>query len=80
MIQYTWIIHSLTKETVSKVDDVIVSITWEKIGVDTEDYRKGSVKLNTIFTDEQLKTNNFIPFENLKKRDVINWIKSIGGA
>lgn len=76
-MNYTWRIHSLTKETKNSIDDVIVEVLWEKIGVDPIDYHKGSVKRKTEFTEEQLKPNSFIPYSDLKKQDIINWIKYV---
>lgn len=76
MIQHTWRIHSLTKETVSGVDDVVVNITWEKIGIEKETGYIGSVKRQTIFTEDQLKTDSFVPYEQLTEKVVLEWIES----
>ena len=76
MIQYTWRIHSLTKETVGDVNDVITEITWQKIGVEKETGYIGSVKRQTIFTEDQLKTDSFVPYDQLTEKVVLEWIES----
>lgn len=77
MIVYDWKITSLTKKTINETDDVVIGVTWEKTGYDDDGY-KGSFKIFTSFKTDQVGINtSFIQYQNLTKKDIINWIESV---
>ena len=76
MITYNWIIHSLTKRTLNDYQDVIISVVWEKIGTDHHGH-VGSFKLATNFDISNINLDLLIPYDNLKKEDLIGWALSI---
>lgn len=76
-MKYTWRIHSLTKETRNSIDDVVVEVTWRKIGIDEETGIVTSVKRSTTFTEEHLNSNTFIPYNELDLDIIVSWIEQI---
>ncbi len=77
MIVYEFNISSLTKKTINSIDDVIISVVWEKVGHDG-DGNSGSYKLSTTLDTSAVESDtNFTNYDDLQKQDVVNWIKSI---
>lgn len=77
MITYTFNIHSLTKKTVSSISDTVISVVWERTGVDVEGYA-GSYKVCTNLDTSQVGiSTNYISYENLTKSNILTWIKSV---
>ena len=76
-MKYTWRIHSLTKETRNSIDDVVVEVTWRKIGIDEKTGIVTSVKRSTTFTEQQLNSDTFIPYNELDLDIIVSWIEQI---
>lgn len=74
MTTYTWKINSLTKKTINSVENVVFVIVWEKIGRSPEGYY-GHFRQALNLKIDDVDTNNFIVFDELKEEDVIEWVK-----
>lgn len=75
-MNYTWNINTITKKTINGIDDVIFRVVWQKYGIDSDGY-SGFYKVSTNLRVSNIDATNFIPYENLKEEDIINWIKSL---
>jgi hypothetical protein len=77
-IEYTWDITSIKKlDNIDSLQDVIYEVSWKKIGTDSETGLQGVFETSTKFPVENININNFIPFQNLTKENIIDWLKTI---
>lgn len=76
-MNYTWRIHSLTKETRNSIDDVVIEVVWSKIGIEKETGIVTSVKRSTVFTEEHLNSDTFIPYNDLNRDIIVSWIEKV---
>lgn len=76
MINYTWKISLLKKKTIGQFSDVIVSVVWEKTGVDADGYG-GVYKILTELDIDNIDSNSFVTYDNLTEQTIIDWIKTI---
>ena len=77
MIVYEFNILALTKQTINNVDDTIIRILWEKIGCDADGI-SGSYKVVTTLDTSTVGSNEaFVNYNDVRKQDVIEWIKSL---
>lgn len=84
MINYKYIIHSLSKKTINQTPSVVYKVVWEKTGTDSNGYT-GSFKTATFFNIEDIPykvpvrkkeyDENFIKFEDLLEENIISWIE-----
>lgn len=77
MIVYTFKVVSLVKKDVNSIADSVISVVWERYGIDEQGYT-GKYKICTNLDISQVGiSTNHIPYNNLTKSDILSWIKSI---
>ena len=74
MTYYTWKINSIIKKTVNSIDDVILTVVWERTGISDDGY-EGSFKQATNFNIGTIDEESFVPYEELTKEIIVNWLK-----
>lgn len=76
MINYTWIIHTLSAKDMGDYSDVIYSAVFSKQG-ENEDGLKGVFKSAINFsTDDMTSSSTFTLFESITEDNIIGWIKA----
>jgi len=76
MIVYTFEVISLIKRDVNSITDSVVSVVWERSGID-EDGHTGTFKLCTNLDISQVGiSTNYISYNDLTKSDILSWINS----
>lgn len=75
-ITYTWKITELHTQNSDNAQDVVVLTRWKKTGVD-EKGNTGMFAGATPFKLPEVNSENFIPLNDLKEENVLEWIKSV---
>jgi hypothetical protein len=72
-IKYCWKIENLLKKNTDNLENVIYNITWNRCAVDLTNNIATSLCSSLVL---EIPTNyeGFIPYEQLKEEDVINWL------
>lgn len=75
-ITYSWKLISLKKTNTPDLDNVIVQVLWNKIGVDANG-NSGVYLGVTPFDLSTVDPNNFVSYSDLTEEIVLGWVKSI---
>lgn len=74
-LTYTWTLKSLKKTDADELEGVIVGTQWVCTGTD-EDGNSGSFNGATPFKLDEVDPENFTPYEQLTKDQVLGWIEA----
>ncbi len=76
-MKYNFSINELRREDVGEFEDVVTHIRWSLTGTDPDGY-KGTFSGATPVEDlSELSELTFVPYSELKEKDVIDWIEVI---
>ena len=76
-MKYNFSINELRREDVGEFEDVVTHIRWSLTGTDPDGY-KGTFSGATPVEDlSELSELTFVPYSELKEKDVIGWIEVI---
>ena len=74
-IEYKWIIYKLETKTEESIEDCVVTVHWNRVGVDENKHRAhriGEVEVTTV----GMNLSNFVEYDDLTPGVVIEWVKS----
>jgi len=74
-IEYKWIIYKLETKTEESIEDCVVTVHWNRSGVDENRYRAsrlGEVEVTTV----GMNLSNFVEYDDLTPGVVVEWVKS----
>jgi len=76
-MKYNFSINELRREDVGEFEDVVTHIRWSLTGTDSEGY-EGTFRGATPLEDlSQLSELTFVPYSELKEKEIISWIEEI---
>lgn len=74
-LTYTWTLSSLRKTDAQGLEGIVVGTQWVCTGIDDDGY-SGSFVGATPFNLDEVDPENFTPYEELTKDQVLGWIES----
>ena len=76
-MKYNFSIIELRRQDVGEFEDVVTHIRWRLTGTDSEGYEGTFTGATPLEDLSQLSELTFVPYSELKEKEIISWIEVI---